>query len=177
MKKYMNHAVLRYYYNEIKESDDAQSVVDDFWLNVLLSYFRGDLNFGVESARSLPEIIVHCADCTIRPIRYGDSMGIRYVTFVEGRQRSSEAQWSDWETALAQLTEYLKLVRTESAKKHEQTLYGAACIGRYTRFYQLNPSDQQCVNYPGTSGNLLELAEDESMIHKILSEIVEKTSG
>ncbi len=85
-----------------------------------------------------------------------------------------ETQKTVWVDALEQLTNYLKLVRTEQGG--EDILYGNVTIGTYTRFYMLKPGEEIMHDYV-EQPDPLELKQDEEIVHRILTEWVDKTSG
>jgi hypothetical protein len=170
----MTNAIQQYYYDQIKKTDSIENDVDNFWLNLLPDYFQKRLNFGIEQeARPLPEITRQRANWTIRYIKNGS---LKKVVLMEDKRKVTETQPAEWREALSQLTRYLKLVRTEKNQDPQQTLYGAVNMGTYTRFYQLEHHEPECVDCPGTNGNPYELAKDEAEIHEILLNLVQKTS-
>lgn len=172
--KYLKDPTQEYYYKQIKDRNSTENAVDNFWLNLLPDYFKKELKYGIEQeARPLPEYIKQRADWTIRYIKNGDPIK---VVLMEDKRKGKETQTSEWQKALEQLTRYLKLVRAESGQDRDQTLYGAVNIGTFTRFYQLDPQESDCEDYPGTNGNYYELAKDEATIHDILLDLVRKTS-
>ncbi|KAI9765555.1 MAG: hypothetical protein M1839_005421 [Geoglossum umbratile] len=78
-----------------------------------------------------------------------------------------ETQQSKWIEAVEQLTNYLKLVRTEQIGN--QVLYGAVTIRTYVRFYFLMPNKPVMEDYPSTeTGEAYELKHDQEEVHKIL---------
>lgn len=173
--KYMNHTILQYYYDQIKKTDSIENDVDNFWLNLLPDYFQQKLEFGIElEPRPLPEVTKKRVDWTIRCIKNLATQ--KLVALMEDKRKGKETQPAEWRDAVAQLTRYLRLVRTEPRQDATHTLYGAVNIGSYTRFYQLDPDQQECIDYPGTNGKPYELAKDEAGIHAILLELVQKTA-
>ena len=163
----------KWYYDQIKAKDSIENAVDNFWNNLLPLYFKQTLNFGIEQeSRPLPKIVKRRADWTIRYVKNGDP---KKVVLMEDKRKGKETQSAEWAHALEQLTTYLKLVRTEKGQNSDQTLYGAVNIGTYTRFYQLEPYEQECEDYPGTNGKAFELQKDEEDIHNCLNELVSKT--
>ena len=76
---------------------------------------------------------------------------------MENKRKGMETQSAVWEIDLGQLTRYMKLVRAEPNQDETKALYGAVNIG--TRFYQLDPLQPECIDYPGTDGKLYELAD------------------
>ncbi|KAI9787508.1 MAG: hypothetical protein M1839_000038 [Geoglossum umbratile] len=171
---YMTDAIQQYYYDQIKKTDSIENDVDNFWLNLLPDYFQKKLNFGIEQeARWLPEITGQRADWTIRYVKNGS---LKKVVLMEDKRKGMETQSAEWREALSQLTRYLKLVRAEKNQDAKQTLYGVVNMGTYTRFYQLEHHEPECIDYPGTKGKPYELAKDEAEIHEILLDLVQKTS-
>lgn len=171
--KYMEDTIQQYYYSQIKKANSIENDVDNFWLNLLPDYFQKKLKYGIEQeSRPLLEITKQRADWTIRFIKNGD---LKKVVFMENKRKGKETQSSEWQKAVDQLTRYLKLVYVESNQDRIQTLYGAVIIGTYTRFYQLDPNQAECIDYPGTNGKVYELVADEE-IHTILLDLVRKTS-
>ena len=77
-----------------------------------------------------------------------------------------------WATGLDQLTDYMKLVRTEEGQKREEPLYGLLNIDTYTRLYQLNDNEERCIDFPGTNGKTYELAEDEAEVGRLLETLI-----
>ena len=67
------------------------------------------------------------------------------------------------------LTRYLKYVRND--REDGQPLYGFVILGRCCRSFQLDSSQQECVDYSGTDGKQSKLAGDETEIHTMLSEL------
>ncbi|KAF2464528.1 uncharacterized protein BDR25DRAFT_154785, partial [Lindgomyces ingoldianus] len=172
--EYMSDATQQYYYQKIKETGSLENDVDNFWLNLLPDYFQKKLKYGIEQeARVLPTVTKQRADWTIRYIKNGDP---KKVILMEDKRKGMESQTQHWALALDQLTRYMTLVRTEPGQDPTKTLYGAVNIGTYSRFYQLDPYAQQCIDYPGTNGRHYELAKDEAEIHAILLDFVRKTS-
>ncbi|KAF2471331.1 uncharacterized protein BDR25DRAFT_325101 [Lindgomyces ingoldianus] len=160
----MNDTTQQFYYGKIKDKDSVENDVDNFWLNLLPDYFQKKLKYGIEQeARPLPEVTKQRADWTIRYIKNGDP---KKVILIEGNRKGMESQPA----------QYMKLVRTERNQDPKRTLYGAVNIGTYTRFYQLDPYEQECIDYPGTNGKCYELAGNEAEIHAILLNLVQKTS-
>lgn len=146
---------------------------DDCWNNTLPHYFTQVKFYGIEQEqRSLPGMVEQRADFTIRSIRNGNP---KKFFLMEDKQRGHESQPSKWTFVLEQLTNYLKLVRTEESEA--DILYGAVTIGTYVRFYFLVPGEQNARDYPSSkTGKAYELELDEADIHDILNELVAKTS-
>ena len=169
----MRNAVHEFYYKQITDKDSKENGVDNFWLNLLIDYFNKKLTYGIEQeARMLPEVFEQRTDWAIRCIRNGD---LKKVIITMNKRKGLESQASQWADALRQHTTYLKFVRAESGQA-DQTLYGVVNIETYTRFYQLDPNEHECIDYPGTDGNGYELAENEADIHAILLDLIQKTS-
>ncbi|KAK2785903.1 hypothetical protein FQN53_007279 [Emmonsiellopsis sp. PD_33] len=173
--KYLSKPVLKFYYDQIKKAAPLENAVDNFWNNTLPHYFMQDKFYGIEQEqRSLEGAIEARADCFIRYIRHGYPIK---VILMETRRRGSEAQQSTWEQAVRQLTNYLKLVRTEQHQHAaDEILYAAVTIGTYVRFYYLVPKELELRDYKSTrTGDYYELKDDEGEVHKILTEFVAKT--
>ena len=84
-----------------------------------------------------------------------------------------ESQAAAWAIGLDQLTDYMKLVRTEEeGQKREEPLYGLLNIDTYTRLYQLNDNEERCIDFPGTNGKTYELAEDEAEVGRLLETLI-----
>ncbi len=91
--------------------------------------------YGIEQEqRPLEGVVKQRADFTIRYIKNGVP---KKVALFEDKRRGYETQKTVWVDALEQLTNYLKLVRTEQGG--EDILYSNVTIGTYTRFYMLKP--------------------------------------
>ncbi|KAI9773440.1 MAG: hypothetical protein M1840_007656 [Geoglossum simile] len=173
MAYYMSRPIPKFYYDKIKEAGSLENAVDNFWNNTLPHYFTQDKFYGIEQEqRPLEGVVKLRADFTIRYIKNGDP---KKVVLIEDKKRGYETQESKWIAAVNQLTNYLKLVRTEQDR--DQVLYGAVTIGTYVRFYFLRPGEQTIEDYPTTeTGKAYELKDDEAEVHKVLNEYVAITS-
>jgi hypothetical protein len=136
-------------------------------------YFTQDKLYGIEQEqRPLEGVVKMRDDFTIRYAKNGD---LKKVVLMEDRKGGYETQPSKWVDALEQLTNYLKLVRTE--QEGNGILYGIVCIRTCVRFYFLEPGEQTMEVYPTTeTGKPYELKDDEAEVHKVLNEYVAKTS-
>lgn len=76
--------------------------------------------------------------------------------------------------AVGQVTDYLKLVRTEQG--NDKTLYAIVTIGHYSRLYLLNPNDSEMSDFPGTNGKYYEFKNDEADIERLLNALIALTS-
>lgn len=72
------------------------------------------------------------------------------------------------------MTDFIKLIRTE--QENDKTLYAIVTIGRYSRFYLLNPNDSEMSDFPGTNGKDYEFKNDEADIGRLLTALVALTS-
>jgi len=173
MAHYMNKPIPKFYYDQIKAVGSLETAVDNFWNNTLPHYFTQERLYGIEQEqRPLEGVVKQRADFIIRYIKNGDP---KKVVLIEDKRRGYETQASKWVEALDQLTNYLKLVRTEQGGN--DILYGIVTIGTYVRFYYLVPNEQAMKDYPTTeTGNAYELKNDEAEVHKVLNEYVDKTS-
>lgn len=169
----MGKPIPKFYYDKIKAAGSLETEVDNFWNNTLPHYFTQDKLYGIEQEqRPLEGVVKQRADFTIRYVKNGDP---KKVVLMEDKKRGHEAQSSKWSEALEQLTNYMKLVRSEQGGK--EVLYGAVTIGTYVRFYYLMPGEQTMQDYPSpVTGKAYELKTDEGNVHKILNELVAKTS-
>lgn len=99
---------------------------------------------------------------------------------MENKTKEYESPSATWASAVKELAKYLQLVRAqptpEAEKEQEDPLYGAVCVGRYVRFYQLVAQETVLEDYPSSdAGSHLELKGDEAEIHKMLTEITART--
>lgn len=128
--------------------------------------------YGIEQEqRPLEGIVQKRADFTIRFIKNGDPKKV--VVLMEDKRRGKEslpAEW--WRAALNQLTDYLKLVRTEQT--NDEILYDVVTIGTYCRFYELHPSEGTMRDF--IDPNIFELKTNEKDVHEILLRLVALTS-
>ena len=169
----MSKPIPKFYYDKIKAVGSLETEVDNFWNNTLPHYFTQDKLYGIEQEqRPLEGVVKQRADFTIRYVKNGDP---KKVVLMEDKKRGHETQSSKWSEALEQLTSYMKLVRSEQGR--EEVLYGAVTIGTYVRFYYLMPGEQTMQDYPSPeTRKAYELKPDEENFHKILNELVAKTS-
>ena len=169
----MSKPIPKFYYDKIKAAGSLETEVDNFWNNTLPHFFTQDKLYGIEQEqRPLEDVVKQRADFTIRYVINGDQ---KIVVLMEDKKRGHETQSSKWSEALEQLTNYMKLVRSEQGG--EEVLYGAVTIGTYVRFYYLMPGEQTMQDYPSPeTGKAYELKTDEENVHKILNELVAKTS-
>jgi hypothetical protein len=169
----MSKPIPKFYYDKIRELGSFENAVDNFWNNTLPHYFTQDKLYGIEQEqRPLEGVVKLRADFTIRYIKNGD---LKKVVLMEDKRRRFETWGSRWTEALEQLTNYLKLVRNEQTGK--EILYGIVTIGTHVRFYFLNPYEPTMEDYPTTeTRKAYELKDDEAEIHKVLNEVVTKTS-
>ncbi|KAL8721500.1 MAG: hypothetical protein Q9225_001845 [Loekoesia sp. 1 TL-2023] len=170
--KYMAHTMGKYYYDEIKKAGSVESAVDNFWNNILPLYFKRENLYGIEQEQRPLETIYKRANFITRCIRNGV---LKKVIILESKNKGVETQSAIWADALTQLVDYAKLVRTE--QPNEGILYLMLDLGTYVRFYELPPPDQNARDYKSKkTGKAYELKADEEEIHKILTELVAKTS-
>jgi len=170
MSYYLGNKVVKFYFNRIKTGPDDNNAVVYFWLQLLLNYFRQELNFGIENeVRALPQVIKQPADWIIL---YTHMCGLKKFILMSKR-KAKKSSGGGWKMGLSQLTKYMKLVRAERNQEADQDLYGAINIGTHTRFYVLNHDEQICKDFPGTDGKVFELCDDEKGVHEILTELVE----
>jgi hypothetical protein len=150
-----------------------ETAVDNFWNNTLPHYFAQEKLYGIEQEqRPLEGVIKKRTDFTIRYIKNGAT---KKVILMEDKRRGHETQQSKWIEGVDQLTNYLKLVRTEQGGN--DVLYGAVTIETYVRFYYFMPQEQTLRDYHTTvTGKAYELKDDEDEVHKILNEYVARTS-
>lgn len=138
--------------------------MDNFWNNTLPIYFKREKLYGIEQEqRSLEGVFKQCANVTIRYIKNGDS---KKIVLFEDKRRGLETKGAEWRNALNQLTNYLKLARSEQSDK--DTLYGAVTIRTYVSFYSLAPYAQVMTEYREQT-TPFELKDNEDVVHTILN--------
>lgn len=165
----------KFYYDQIKKPGSLENAVDNFWNNTLPHYFTQDKFYGIElEQRPLEGVVKQRADFTIRYIKNGDPKTVKTVVLMKNKKRGYETQQSERLEAVEQLTNYLKLVRTEQSPS-EKTLYAAVTIGTYVRFYYLDLDEDTLRDYQTTRTGDYELRDNEGKIHKILTEYVANT--
>lgn len=167
----MQYDVIKSYYDKLKK-DSLEADVDAMWNNILHLYFKIEKNYGVEQESRPLKAISKRTDFTIRYVKNGVP---KKIIVIEDKRVAYEAQKSAWAEAVEQLTDYLKLVRTE--QRDDKPLYGIVTVGHYSRFYLFTPGENHLTDYPGTNGKLYEFKNDEAQIEKLLNELVTKTSS
>lgn len=154
-----------------------ESDIDDLWNYILRLYFRNDgtsneyYSIGVQqrprdgSSKQKSDVIVQTL-----------SKGRRQkIIFIEDKRLSQEGQGSAWRRAADQLTNYMKAARTAKHAESNRTLFGVVTVGRYSRFYILQPTRQTLEDYPRGSGRYYEFLADEMEIDNILVELKQLT--
>ncbi|KAI9862663.1 MAG: hypothetical protein M1830_006171 [Pleopsidium flavum] len=168
---YMQFPVIKSYYDKLKKGS-PEADVDSLWINILGLYFTVPKDYGLEQETRPLTDIKKRADIRIRYVRNG--IPKKVVILVEDKRVEFESQTSVWKEAGDQVKDYLKLVRTE--QENDSTLYAIATVGRYSRFYCLDPDENELTDYPGTSGKPFEFNKDEADIEALLNSLVTKTS-
>lgn len=166
----MQFPVIKAYYEKLKEGSLGADV-DSLWINILGLYFTVPKNYGLEQERRPLAGIKKRADISIRLVKNGI---LKKIILIGDKRVEFESQNCAWEEAVDQVTDYLKLVRTEQG--NEKTLYVIATVGHYSRFYYLNPAKNKLTDYPGTNGKPFEFKNDEANIESLLNDLVTETS-
>jgi hypothetical protein len=98
------------------------------------------------------------------------------VIFIEDKRVEFERSDAVSKAALEQLLEYM--LKARSARTHDKTLtmWGVVTVGRFSRFYVLDPNMTTLEDYPGLGGALLEFKRDEETIDAVLLELVNLTT-
>ena len=169
----MQYPVIKTYYDRLKK-DSLAADVDAMWNNILHLYFTIQKNYGVEQESRPLKAVSKRTDFTVRYIKNGVP---KKIIIIEDKRVAFETQSSAWAEAVEQLTDYLKLLRTEQKDDNDKPLYAIVTVGHYSRFYIFAPGENHVTDYPGTNGKLLEFKKDEAQIESLLNELVTKTSS
>ena len=167
----MQYPIIKAFYDMLKK-DSLEADVDAMWNNILHLYFTTQKNYGVLQESKPLKATTKTTDFTVRYVENGVP---KKIIIIKDKRVAYEAQSSAWAEAVEQLTDYLKLVRTE--QRDDKILYAIVTIGHYSRFYLFAPGDYHMTDYPGTNGRVFEFKEDEAQIDAILNELVTKTSS
>ncbi|KAK3176667.1 hypothetical protein OEA41_007990 [Lepraria neglecta] len=97
------------YYDKLKK-DSLEADVDSLWLNILGLYFTVPKKCGVEQETRPLTGIKKRADLSIRYVKNGIP---EKAIVIEDKRVEFEAQTSKRAEAVDQVTDYLKLIRTE----------------------------------------------------------------
>ena len=166
----MQFPVIKSYYDKLKKGS-IEADIDSLWINILGLYFTVPKNYGLEQETRPLTGIKKRADISIRYIKNGTP---KKVILIEDKRVDFESQSSTWKEAVDQVKGYLDLVRTE--QNNDKTLYAIATVGHYSRFYYLEPDQNDLLDYPGTNGKAFEFKKDEGDIEALLNDLVKKTS-
>lgn len=163
----MSRRIVRSYYDDLNEKLDG-SMVDKIWNVVLNIYFTTDEDFGVEvQAHHNPKKGEEDIDATIAYVHYATSKRTALCLFEDKRVKYEE-QDSVWTTAKEHLTEYM-LTQRRASRQENEVIYGVVTVGRYSRFYQLNPGQTELDYYPDTThDDIFEFKKNEREILDIL---------
>ncbi|KAK4246639.1 hypothetical protein C7999DRAFT_32973 [Corynascus novoguineensis] len=104
----------------------------------------------------------------------------QHVVLIEDKRASKEeGQDAAWVRAVEQLTDYMTRAKKGDKGKFDAALtyhmYGIVNVGRYSRFYVLQPTAKALEDLPGTQGKAYHVKNDELQIVAILKDIVNKT--
>ncbi|KAH9906635.1 hypothetical protein F4778DRAFT_588791 [Xylariomycetidae sp. FL2044] len=164
-------------YREIT-TESLEANVDELWLYILRRYFRNDDASGEDYSialqqRPAQDITNAKADLMVRTLNTGEYQSI---VFIEDKRRQHEGSTQKWTDALAQLENYVFLTRQVEHIRLRRTTFGIVTVGRYSRFYEIPPTDPVgALDYTGTGGQYYDFKADEGVIDQILMEIKELT--
>lgn len=171
--QYLQYAGIREYYTRLtKDSGSQANLVNHLWNNILAEYFLVRDGFGLEIRPRVTEN----DDVTIQHVKAlrSDLLITRLVLALDERVFESEPPASAWSSVVAQLTNCMKLARAvslESSAVQAERIFGTATVGRYSRFYVLDPGDDVPSDHPAVGGKVLEFEADESQIVELLLSI------
>jgi hypothetical protein len=163
----MSRRIVKSYYDDLNKNSD-KNVVDKLWSVILNIYFTADEDFGVEvRAHPDPKKSKEANDVTIACVHHATNK-IKALYLFEDNRVKYEGRGSVWTAAKNQLTGYMLTQREDSRQKNE-VIYGVVTVGRYSRFYQLNPDQTELDYYPGTGhDDIFEFRKNEREILDIL---------
>ncbi|KAH6855940.1 hypothetical protein B0I37DRAFT_366161 [Chaetomium sp. MPI-CAGE-AT-0009] len=169
VRRYMSLAIVQSYYEDLNEKSDGD-VVRHLWNAILSIYFTVAEDFGVVV---LPRVDFKYSkepnDVTIACVDHHDATRIRTALYLfEDRRVKFERQDSVLTAAKVHLTGYM-IKQRETSMQENEVIYGVVTVGRYSRFYLLEPGQDRLVSYPGTEDDdVYEFKKDEAKILSIL---------
>lgn len=149
------------------------------WNNILPLYFKLKCLHGIEmQQRPWPGVTKTNPDFTIQYIRNIRNRGLIKVVLIEDKRVKDEASPAVWEDAVDQVTQVMKVARASQFQPGlVEFMYAIVTVGRWSRFYELRPHEQQQRDYATTGGKPLEFRKHEDQIDAALIELINKTSS
>ena|SRR6266566_6543445 len=168
----MGYKAMQFLYKDLTKNS-LGNAVDIMWANILPLYFKLDLGYGIEAQLRMREGKKQkIPGFTIRTVNQIHGKPKR-VCLIGDKRVSFEGSSRAWKKAVEQLTNYMMVAR---AVDSNETMYGIVTIGRYSRFYELLPGEDELPDFSDYGGNPLHFKNDEMQIDAILRELVELTS-
>lgn len=138
----MHLAAIQHHYSNLKPSS-LKVDVDILWNNVLPLYLNIRKGYGIEpQQRPYQGVVKTKSDFIITAVRNGQP---KKVVLVEDKRVGHERSAAMREEAVEQVTDYMKVARTcnLSVFRKFEIMYAIVTVGRYSRFYELLPGEQE----------------------------------
>ncbi|KAK4151140.1 hypothetical protein C8A00DRAFT_36232 [Chaetomidium leptoderma] len=167
---YMQYESIREYYNKLTK-DSPENVVGYLWSNILREYFLIKEGFQFEvQPRPLPDETKQSYNVTVRYIKNGKK---KPLIFIKNKGVSKEGGEGVWKEAVDELTENMKLTRSDlPSEAQAEDMFAIVAVGHSSRFYILKASESTLKDWhPTTAGNVLDLKRDEALIVDLLLSI------
>lgn len=161
----MHLPLFRKYYADICEGSYEGAVIR-FWSTLLPRYFTANDYYGVAPEDKVHDKVDDKCDITVQRlvVRLGT---VARVILCECKRHAFENRPSKWEGAEKQLSNYMRLARSQD-RLWQDTFFGIVAIGRWLQFFELRPDQQELNALVDTEGRQYELMRDEDEIDNIL---------
>ena len=173
----MKGVVFSLAYEDIIGQDYLERVIDNFWSNLLFTYFPAKSGFGIFPWRQMGSPEGRQSHITIE---YVTADTRKTVVVFENRkpqdQEGGSVKPEEWTSAAETLYTNIRSIRDNSQQSN--TIYGVSTVGTHVRFYALKPEAASLEDLPGCEkGKVYELKENETEIHNILTKLKDDTSS
>ncbi|KAJ5246836.1 hypothetical protein N7468_001819 [Penicillium chermesinum] len=167
MAHYMKGVIFSMAYEDIIGQEYLERLIDNFWSNLLYTYFPPKNGFGIFPWRQMGSPEGRKSHLTVAHIT---ADGSKTLIVFENRkpQEGDSATPEEW--ASASETLFANIQATRESTQQSNTIYGAVTIGTHVRFYVAQPEAAALEDLPSAeTGKAYELKDDEREIHKILT--------
>ncbi|KAH6637195.1 hypothetical protein F5144DRAFT_209002 [Chaetomium tenue] len=167
---YMQYKGIRDYYEQLTQNP-PENVVDNLWSNILRDYFMNREGFLLlmVQAPHVPGVSKKSTGVAIRYIK-NERTEPKPLILIKNKRASEETKDVSWRDAVAELTDDMILSRRNLVPTGQasETMFGIVTVGRYSRFYIMEPYQDTLMDHPSTKGALLEFQTHELDIVALL---------
>lgn len=159
----------------------------DLWLNIFMLYFNSEYR----NEHAIGFTVDKFDLWAVKLVNMRTSQPRVVLAAWDGNDPESLGEYDEspssdaWESIKLRVMEYLHHLRREwnshfrfnTLGEAEKTLYAVIAMGRFVRFFALEPGAEELMDCSGTNDQAFEAMDDQSAIDDILTELASEVQG